>query len=300
MLPLDIPPVPPASLSVAILFSSFRGAFSVTVPDGVALFTRGLEPMPNVTHLQVNGHRRALDADPDRSLLSVLRDDLGLTGAKYGCGEGQLRRLHRPARRPAGPLVQSPRVERRRRQAGPHHRGARRRRQAAPAPGGVPRGRRAAVRLLHAGHDHVRAWRCWRRTPTRPATRSSSGMNGNICRCGTYHADRRRRRDGREGDEEAVRNERLDLDDFAIEPERYELLDVAVAAEADRRDFFRIAGGGLVVALLIAGTRTPSAAAAGGRRRAARDRRLAPHRRGQHASPSTPARSRSARTSAPR
>jgi nicotinate dehydrogenase subunit A len=45
--------------------------------------------MPNVTHLQVNGHRRDLDADPDRSLLSVLRDDLALTGAKYGCGEGQ-------------------------------------------------------------------------------------------------------------------------------------------------------------------------------------------------------------------
>ncbi len=32
---------------------------------------------------------RAIDADGDRSLLSVLRDDLGLTGPKYGCGEGQ-------------------------------------------------------------------------------------------------------------------------------------------------------------------------------------------------------------------
>jgi aerobic-type carbon monoxide dehydrogenase small subunit (CoxS/CutS family) len=30
-----------------------------------------------------------LDADPDRSLLSVLRDDLELTGCKYGCGEGR-------------------------------------------------------------------------------------------------------------------------------------------------------------------------------------------------------------------
>jgi aerobic-type carbon monoxide dehydrogenase small subunit (CoxS/CutS family) len=28
-------------------------------------------------------------AGPDRSLLSVLRDELDLTGAKYGCGEGQ-------------------------------------------------------------------------------------------------------------------------------------------------------------------------------------------------------------------
>jgi nicotinate dehydrogenase subunit A len=45
--------------------------------------------MPRVTELQVNGHRLALDADSDRTLLSVLRDDLDLTGAKFGCGEGQ-------------------------------------------------------------------------------------------------------------------------------------------------------------------------------------------------------------------
>jgi aerobic-type carbon monoxide dehydrogenase small subunit (CoxS/CutS family) len=44
--------------------------------------------MPNVKELTVNGARRAVDTDPERSLLSVLRDDLGLTGAKYGCGEG--------------------------------------------------------------------------------------------------------------------------------------------------------------------------------------------------------------------
>ena len=44
--------------------------------------------MPTVKELQINGARRALDADADRSLLSVLRDDLGLTGCKYGCGEG--------------------------------------------------------------------------------------------------------------------------------------------------------------------------------------------------------------------
>jgi aerobic-type carbon monoxide dehydrogenase small subunit (CoxS/CutS family) len=32
---------------------------------------------------------RRIDADPDRALLSVLRDDLDLTGTKFGCGEGQ-------------------------------------------------------------------------------------------------------------------------------------------------------------------------------------------------------------------
>jgi aerobic-type carbon monoxide dehydrogenase small subunit (CoxS/CutS family) len=39
--------------------------------------------------LHVNGTRRELDVDVDRSLLSVLRDDLALIGSKYGCGEGQ-------------------------------------------------------------------------------------------------------------------------------------------------------------------------------------------------------------------
>jgi aerobic-type carbon monoxide dehydrogenase small subunit (CoxS/CutS family) len=42
-----------------------------------------------VLELQVNGTRRRVEVDGDRSLLSVLRDELDLTGAKYGCGEGQ-------------------------------------------------------------------------------------------------------------------------------------------------------------------------------------------------------------------
>jgi len=45
--------------------------------------------MARVTELLVNGGRRRIDVDADRTLLSVLRDDLDLTGAKYGCGEGQ-------------------------------------------------------------------------------------------------------------------------------------------------------------------------------------------------------------------
>jgi aerobic-type carbon monoxide dehydrogenase small subunit (CoxS/CutS family) len=42
-----------------------------------------------VIELQINGTKRRIEADAERSLLSVLRDDLDLTGAKYGCGEGQ-------------------------------------------------------------------------------------------------------------------------------------------------------------------------------------------------------------------
>ena len=45
-------------------------------------------PPPDEIHCTVNGAERAVTAAPGRSLLSVLREELGLTGAKYGCGEG--------------------------------------------------------------------------------------------------------------------------------------------------------------------------------------------------------------------
>jgi Aerobic-type carbon monoxide dehydrogenase, small subunit CoxS/CutS homologs len=39
--------------------------------------------------LTVNGQRHSLPLEPDMPLLWVLRDELGLTGTKYGCGIGQ-------------------------------------------------------------------------------------------------------------------------------------------------------------------------------------------------------------------
>ena len=39
--------------------------------------------------LTVNGEPRTVTTDPQRPLLDVLREDLRLTGTKYGCGEGQ-------------------------------------------------------------------------------------------------------------------------------------------------------------------------------------------------------------------
>ena len=39
--------------------------------------------------LNVNGKVQEVDADPDTPLLYVLRDDLKLNGAKFGCGLGQ-------------------------------------------------------------------------------------------------------------------------------------------------------------------------------------------------------------------
>lgn len=38
---------------------------------------------------EVNGTAYSIPAEPARPLLTALRDELGLTGTKYGCGEGQ-------------------------------------------------------------------------------------------------------------------------------------------------------------------------------------------------------------------
>jgi len=45
--------------------------------------------MAKITQLNVNGSDAPIAAEGERTLLSVLRDDLNLTGPKYGCGEGR-------------------------------------------------------------------------------------------------------------------------------------------------------------------------------------------------------------------
>jgi aerobic-type carbon monoxide dehydrogenase small subunit (CoxS/CutS family) len=45
--------------------------------------------MAKPIELEINGKRFAVQCDPETPLLSALRDELGLTGTKYGCGEGQ-------------------------------------------------------------------------------------------------------------------------------------------------------------------------------------------------------------------
>ncbi len=44
--------------------------------------------MAKITALNVNGKKLQVDVDSETSLLNVLRNDLSLTGSKYGCGEG--------------------------------------------------------------------------------------------------------------------------------------------------------------------------------------------------------------------
>ena len=47
--------------------------------------------MNTTVQFTVNGKPQRVSTDTRRTLLDVLREDLGLTGTKYGCGEGQCR-----------------------------------------------------------------------------------------------------------------------------------------------------------------------------------------------------------------
>src|ERR1700676_687816 len=47
--------------------------------------------MAKLIELEVNGKKYSVQSDPEAPLLGVLRDEIGLTGTKYGCGEGQCR-----------------------------------------------------------------------------------------------------------------------------------------------------------------------------------------------------------------
>jgi xanthine dehydrogenase YagT iron-sulfur-binding subunit len=52
----------------------------------MSLVFRGPDPVP--VSLRVNGLEVQVSVEPRRTLLSVLREELGLTGAKHGCGRG--------------------------------------------------------------------------------------------------------------------------------------------------------------------------------------------------------------------
>ncbi len=98
--------------------------------------------MADSISFKLNDKPVRLNVDGDRLLLWVLRTDLGLTGTKYGCGEGHcgactvlvdneaVRSCFIPVK-----LVQG--------QGGRHHRGPGQGRQAAPAAEGVHGARRA-------------------------------------------------------------------------------------------------------------------------------------------------------------
>ena len=137
-----------------------------------------------VIELDVNGRRQRVDVEADRSLLSVLRDELALTGSKYGCGEGQCGactvllegRAVRSCRTPVADAA-SKRVT---------------------TIEGLERGGR--LHPLQQAFIDTHAMQCGfctagmimagvallEKTPSPTHADVVRGMNGNICRCGTY------------------------------------------------------------------------------------------------------------------
>jgi len=140
--------------------------------------------MARVTELLVNGGRRRIDAEADRTLLSVLRDDLDLTGAKYGCGEGQCAActvlVDGVATKSCLAKV-----------------GAMAGKQIVTIEGLASEGRLHAVQQAFLDADALQCGYCTpgmilgavallRRIPNPSEAEIATGMNGHICRCGTY------------------------------------------------------------------------------------------------------------------
>ena len=140
--------------------------------------------MARVTELLVNGGRRRIDADADRTLLSVLRDDLDLTGAKYGCGEGQCAActvlVEGVATKSCITKV-----------------GAVAGKKIVTIEGLAPEGALHPVQQAFLDADALQCGYCTpgmilgavsllRRTPNPTEAEIATGMNGHICRCGTY------------------------------------------------------------------------------------------------------------------
>jgi len=135
-------------------------------------------------NLNINGKDVSVDAAPDRMLLSVLREDLDLTGAKYGCGEGQcgactvlvdgvaVRSCVLPAKSAAGKKVVTIEGLERDGQLHPVQ-------QAFLDKGAFQCGYCTSVMIMSAVSLLAKNAK-----PTETDIRR--GMNGNICRCGTY------------------------------------------------------------------------------------------------------------------
>jgi nicotinate dehydrogenase subunit A len=140
--------------------------------------------MARVTELHVNGSRRRIDVDADRTLLSVLRDDLDLTGTKYGCGEGQCAActvlLDSAATRSCLTKV-----------------GAAAGKQVTTIEGLAAGDKLHPLQQAFIDHDAMQCGYCTpgmilgavsllRKSPNPTEVEIAGGMNGHICRCGTY------------------------------------------------------------------------------------------------------------------
>jgi aerobic-type carbon monoxide dehydrogenase small subunit (CoxS/CutS family) len=134
--------------------------------------------------LSVNGAEHPVDAPPDSKLLYILRDSLGLTGTKYGCGEGMCGACTvlldgKPARSCQAPLSAV---------AG---------KKITTIEGLEENGRLHPVQQAFVGAEAFQCAYCTsgmimaavgllRKNPVPSDEEIIKAMDGNICRCGTY------------------------------------------------------------------------------------------------------------------
>ncbi len=134
--------------------------------------------------LLVNGERRRVQSDPERPLLYVLRDELDLTGTKYGCGEGACRACTvlldgAPIRSCITPLSKA---------AG---------KRITTIEGIAENGRLHPVQQAFIEADAMQCGYCTpgmivesvallRKNPDPQESDIARGLEGHICRCGTY------------------------------------------------------------------------------------------------------------------
>ena len=140
--------------------------------------------MPNKVELHINGSLRAVQADPDQSLLSVLRDDLDMTGTHYGCGQGQCGACTvlidgQPTRSCITPVSVVGK------------------RTVQTIEGLESNGKLHPVQQAFLDADALQCGYCTsgmimstvgllHKTPNPTEQQIIQGMNGNVCRCGTY------------------------------------------------------------------------------------------------------------------
>src|SRR5437588_3306272 len=140
--------------------------------------------MAKITSLNVNGKSLAVDVDSTVSLLAVLRNDLDLTGSKYGCGEGQCgactvlldgvatRSCITQVGRTAGKQITT--IE-----------GLEKDGQLHPLQEAFIKA--DAMQCAYCTSGMIMSARALlNKTPRPNRDEIISGMNGNICRCGTY------------------------------------------------------------------------------------------------------------------
>ena len=136
----------------------------------------------------VNGRRHDLDVSPDMPLLWVLRENLGLTGTKFGCGLGQcgactvhidgaaVRTCTTTAKAAAGKAITT--IE-----------------GLSPASTHVLQQAWVAEQVPQCGYCQsgqlMSAAALLTKTPRPTDAQIDTAMSGNICRCGTYQRIRR-------------------------------------------------------------------------------------------------------------